>query len=233
MDPTTTATIRPFSFWALVALLACLAIAASWFLPWLALGAAERSDLGVGEGDLRVLEDAARKEGPEAEAMLDLVGRLRAGEAATGREWLSLLSFAMESAAARASFEPREERAFRVAYLSLAALPWLAAALALALLLGRLRVMGSLPIACLFALGLLVGGLGGLVWLGASMEARDRAAENLAHLGLGLKALAAGGLACLLSSLLGVTSRTWWRGWGLGLLLAAGLAVGVVLYVRG
>jgi hypothetical protein len=227
------ATTRTFSFWALLGCAGCAAIAVSWFLPWLALGDGERRDLGVGQGDIRALEDAARERGPEAEAVVALVRSLRAGEPATGREWLSLFAFAVDHASAREDLEPREERVFRASHLFLAALPWVAGALALLLLADRLRRLGAPAIAGLFTVGLVLGGLGGLVWLGASLHARERAAENVAHLGVGLKVLAAGGLACFLAALFGVSARTWWRGWGLGVLLSAALVAGTVLYIRG
>ena len=231
MDDTTTT--HDFSFWALIACLGCAAVAASFFLPWLALGAGEQSDLGVSQGDLRALEDAARKEGGETPEVLALVRRIRAGEPITGRAWKTLLGWTVDHAEAQARLEPREVRAFRAANVALGALPWLAALLALLLLGNRLRRMPAAAIGALFLVGLLLGGLAGLLWLGASVQAQEHAAQNAAHLGLGMQVLAVGGLACLAAALFGVSRRTWWRGWGLGLALCAAIVAGVVLYVRG
>jgi hypothetical protein len=222
---------RRVSVGAVVALLGCAAVVASFFLPWLASGTAEQEVLSP--GDLRAIEESVREMGPEAEEAVAIVTRIRAGEAATGREWHHVLGFVLDHAEAQRDLAEKELRVLRVAHVSLGVLPWMAGLLALALLVGRLRPPASPVIALLFVLGLLIGGLAGLLWLGASIEARENALEDSGMLGAGLKALAVGALACLLGALVGVTRKTWWRGWGLGLLLAAALAVGTVLHVQG
>lgn len=224
---------RSFSLWALVAVAGCAALVASFFLPWLALGSAEREDLGVSQGDLRALEEAARSQGKDTEAVVALVRRIRDGDPATGREWHQLLGWSLEHAEARRNLEPREVRAFRAAHTALAALPLVAALLAVLLLLDRLRTMRASVIAVLFVLGLVLGGLGGLLWLGASVQAKEHATQTIALLGFGLKLLATGGLACLIAALFGITRDTWLRAWALGILLSTALVVGTVLYVRG
>ncbi len=229
MEPT----VRRFSIWALVACLGCAAIGTSTFLPWLALGERQREDLGVSEGDLRALEEAAAGAGAEATEAVALLQRLRRGAAATGREWLSLIRWSLAHAEARQTLEPREQRVFNVSAWALGVLPFLGGGLALALLLDRWRSLTSWALGLLLVQGLLLGGLAGLVWLGASVHARERGAQNAGHVEIGLHLLALGGGACLLAALFGVTRRTWWRGWGLGLLLGAVVSFGVTAYVRG
>jgi len=224
---------RRFSFWALVAFLGCAAITVSWFLPWLALGAREHDDLGVAARDLPSFEEAASKHGGDGAEVIGLIRRVRAGDPISGNEWSRLYGSVLQEAEARERLQPSDVRVFTVSRGVLLAIPWAAAALALLLLLDRLRTLGSWAVGSMFGLGLLLGGLAGLVLLGAMAQAREQGEDTLAHVGIGIHVLADGGIACLLAALFGVTKRTWWRGWALGLLLCAAILGASVCYVRG
>ncbi|MGQ0612363.1 MAG: hypothetical protein ACT4PV_01235 [Planctomycetaceae bacterium] len=217
------------SLMAVLALLGSLAIVAAFFLPWIGMTDEVRRELSLSRPDLERMEREVKAEtggeraGRATRLLLD-------GGSPNGLEWVAILGFVVRKADDQA-LAPRERRVFQVSLGSLRALPWIAGGLALLLLLLRLRPMAAPLLACLFAVGLVLGALGGLLWLGASQKAKEAAGQG-ELLGFGLKLLAGGGGAVFLASLFGVRATNWWKAYLLGLLLIAGMATAAVMYIR-
>ncbi len=216
------------SLMAVLALFGSLAIVAAFFLPWIGMTDDVRRELNLSRPDLERMEREIKAQTGDERA-----GRamrlLLDGGSPNGLDWVALLGFVVRRADDEA-LAPRERRVFEVSLDALRALPWVAGGLALLLLLLRLRPMAAPLLACLFAVGLVLGGLGGLLWLGASQKAKEAAGQG-ELLGLGLKLMAGGGGAVFLASLFGVRAENWWKAYLLGLLLVAGMATAAVLYI--
>ncbi len=209
----------PLSIATLLAFVGLLAIAAGWFLPWLAridVGA-----VGVSRADLERLDAEARRDGVPADVVA-VARRMLKNEAVNGHD-LSVLGhhFVREAK----DLPPRERRGWTLGLATLRYAPWAAAAAALCLLLGRLRKPGSLALTLALTVALLVGGFAGLMWLGSSQQAKDAVADDPQVLGLGIHAIALGGLTALLGGLFALRTSTWWK----VLPLTGGAVAGVVI----
>lgn len=209
----------------LLAFVGLLAIAAGWFLPWLAridVGA-----VGLSRADLERLDANAKRDGVP-ERVTEVARRMLENHAVNGND-LAILGQHFVGEAK--DLPPRERRGWTLGLATLRWAPWAAAAAALGLLLGRLRKPGALALAFALTVAILVGGFAGLMWLGASEQAKDAVADDPRVLGLGIHAIALGGLTALLAGLFAMRTSTWWKVVPLTGLAVAGVVIACVRYV--
>ena len=100
------------------------------------------------------------------------------------------------------------------------------------LALGRLRKPGFLPLTLALTIAILIGGLAGLLVLGSSQQAKDAVARDPQVLGVGIYAIALGGLATFLGGLFAVRRGTWWKAYLLTIVAVASAILGVAAYVK-
>ena len=216
---------RPLSLATLLAFLGLVAIAAGWFLPWVAR--MDVGGIGVSGSDLTRLDGQARKEGAPEEVVA-VIRRMRENEAVSGNDFAVLGRFWLDK---DTTVEARERRGWTLGLAVMRWAPWVTAAAALLLLLGRVRKPGSLVLTLVLSVAILVGGFAGLMWLGSSQQAKDSVATDPKVLGLGIYAIAIGGLAALLGGLFAMRTSTWWKVLLLTVLAVTGVIVACVQYV--
>jgi len=221
----TTAPSRPLSFATLLAFLGLVAIAVGWFLPWVAR--MDVGGIGVSGSDLTRLDEQARKEGAPEEVVA-VIRRMRENEAVSGNDFAVLGRFWLDK---DTTVVARERRGWTLGLAVMRWAPWVTAAAAALLLLGRMRKPGSLVLTLVLSVAILVGGFAGLMWLGSSQQAKDSVATDPKVLGLGIYAIAIGGLAALLGGLFAMRASTWWKAILLTVLAVTGVIVACVQYV--
>jgi hypothetical protein len=196
----------PLSFATIFAFLGLLAMAAGWWLPWVA--ELDVGGIGVTRSDLeRIERDAARQGAPEDVAAA--IRRMVASEAVSGTDLALLGRWYVD--APESDLEPKERRAWDLGLVVLRWAPWAALGAAALLALARLRKPPAPVLSAVIVLAVLVGGLAGLLWLGASQQAREAVAKNPTVLGAGVHAVTLGGLAALLGACFAVRSSNWWK----------------------
>ncbi|MFO0932883.1 MAG: hypothetical protein U1E39_09245 [Planctomycetota bacterium] len=214
------------SFATVLAFLGLLAMAAGWFLPWIAR--LDVDGMGISDAELGRLEEQGKREGVP-DAVMAVVKRMRSNEAVSGRD-LSVLGDHFISRDGD-TLPAKERRGWAVGLAVMRWAPYALAGVALLLLLGRLR-KPSFPVGTLvLSVALLVGGFAALLWIGASNNAREAVAKNPTVLGVGLYGIVFGGAAAFLGGLFGVRTSTWWKVYLLTILVVVGTIVGIGMYV--
>ena len=225
--PTADAPAARTSFMTVLAFLGLVAMAAGWFLPWIA-----KIDVGgisMSRADLETLEANAKKEGV-SESVTAVAKRMLANEAVSGRDLAVLGEYRIDKEGA--SIDPKERRGWTVALAVLTYGPWVLGAIALLLLLGRLQKPSFPVLTLVLSVALLVGGFAGLLWLGASVKAKEGDATEPLVLGIGIYAIALGGAAALLGGLFAVRSSNWWKAYLLTIIVVVAAVWGSVAYVN-
>lgn len=193
-------------------LLACAAILAGYFLPWTGHTPAVEDGLAISEADVAREAAKLKMKGKEDG---QVAGRLADGAQLTGSEWTRVLDEFEESQ----DMSVKQRRAIRAAHVGVRLLPFVAAALALLLLLlsipprkamrtglgpiaavlaiAHLRFVAALLLIVVMAMGVVVGAVATLLWTGAS------AAEASDDVGRGVQLMVAGGAVAFLSQFLG------------------------------
>ena len=213
------------SFATVLAFLGLLAMAAGWFLPWLAHVTV--GGLGASKGDLEHLEENAKKEGVPDD-VVGVIKRMLANEAVSGHDLATFGRYYLDQ---QENLEPKERRGWTLGLAVLRWAPWAALAAAVLLALGRLRKPNSLTLTLVLSIALLIGGFAGLIWLGASDEAKKAVEADPKVLGVGIYAIALGGLVAFLGGLLAVRRGTWWKAYLLTIAVVVASVMGAVAYV--
>ena len=215
------------SFATVLAFLGLLAMAAGWFLPWIAR--LDVDGMGISDPELVRLEEQAKREGVP-DAVMAVVKRMRSNEAVSGRDLSVLGDFWISRDGD--TLPAKERRGWAVGLAVMRWTPYALAGVALLLLLGRFR-KPSFPVGTLvLSLALLVGGFAALIWIGASQNARDAVAQDPKVLGVGLYGIVVGGAAAFLGGLFAVRSSTWWKVYLLTVLVVVGTVAGIAAYVN-
>lgn len=211
---------------AVLAMVACAGVAVGFYLPWFGMSVDVRQATGVTQAQLdRYIEES------KADARVaGVCRRVAAGDLLSGTEWVTFFEWALSR---EGSFQPEEARALRLVLAVLKGLPWFAAALAAWALLHRLRAMPSPLLALLILLGLAFGVTGGLLWVGASVQAKEELQANPLLFGMGLRVVTCGGLLALLCGIFGVRLRNLLPTYLLALLLAASGGVAAYWMIHG
>jgi hypothetical protein len=210
-----------------LAFLGLVAMAAGWFLPWIAR--LDVDGMGISDAELRRLEAEAKQDGVPDD-VLAVVKRMRSNEAVSGRD-LSVLGDHWISKDGK-TLPPHEFRAWTAGLVVMRWTPYVLAGVALLLLLGGLR-KPSFPVGTLvLSLALLVGGFAALLWIGASNHAREAVAKDPTVLGVGLYGIVFGGAAAFLGGLFAVRTSTWWKVYLLTILVVVGTVFGIARYVN-
>jgi hypothetical protein len=200
------------SLTALIGLLACAAILVGYFMPWTGNSPAVEDGLAMSKTDLaREAAKLKAKGGPEGNPGK----RLAEGAQLTGSEWAQVLDDFEESA----DLNEKQQRALAAAHVGVRLLPFVAAALALLLLLlsippkkamraglgpiaavlaiAHLRFVAGLLLIVVMAMGVVVSVIAFLLWRGAS------AGEASEGVGRGVQLMVAGGGVAFASQFLG------------------------------
>jgi len=214
------------SFATVLAFLGLLAMAAGWYLPWIARP--DVDGVGFSRGDLNRLDEEAKKEGVP-ENVTAVVRRMLGSEAVSGRDLSVLGDFWLERD--ETQLEPKEFRGWTVGLAVLRVAPWALLAVAALLLVGRLRKPSSPVGTLVLTLAILVGGFAALIWLGSSQAAKKAVAADPTILGVGMYALVFGGAAAFLGGLFAVRTSTWWKVYPLTIVAVFGTIVGLMMYV--
>ena len=226
MTPTIAAPRRPVSISTVLAFVGLVAMAVGWFLPW-----STRIDLrGVGPTgpELDRLADPRANAGVPAD-VAEVAGRLRDNGSATGHDLTVVGSYWNDH---RGSHDPTERRALKIGLFTARAAPYLAAFLALLVLLGRLAKPSSPVLGLVLAYSLGMAAFTGLLVLGASDRARRAVLDEPALLGVGAYAIVGGCLASLFGGLFAMRTSTWWKALLLALALVIAAIATVVALVR-
>ncbi len=228
MDPSPMPSPAPrTSFATVLAFLGLVAMAAGWFLPWVAR--LDADGFGFTDAELRRLEAQDRRDGAAGDVAA-VVGRIRANGHVTGRD-LGALGAAM-IADHRASLTPSDARGWDLGVAFLRWAPWLAAGVAVLLLIGRFRKPGVLVGTATLVVTIAIGALLAILWLGASNTAHDTVTRDPSVLGVGMWAIHAGVAAALVGGLFAVRASTWWKVYLLTLGIVAAAVAGLVAYVK-
>jgi|GEM_PF-3533891 len=214
------------SFATVLAFLGLLAMAAGWYLPWIARP--DVDGVGFSRGDLNRLDEEAKKEGVP-ENVTAVVRRMLGSEAVSGRDLSVLGDFWLERD--ETQLEPKEFRGWTVGLAVLRVAPWALLAVAALLLVGRLRKPSSPVGTLVLTLAILVGGFAALIWLGSSQAAKKAVAADPTILGVGMYALVFGDAAAFLGGLFAVRTSTWWKVYPLTIVAVFGTIVGLMMYV--
>ena len=215
------------SFATVLAFLGLVAIAAGWFMPWIAK--INVSGVAMSRADLHTLEDQARKEGVPAD-VAGVVKRMLANEAVSGRDLAVMGRFWIDLDDQK-ELDAKERRGWTLGLAVLTWAPWVAAGVAALLLLGRLRKPSFPVLTLVLTVAILVGGFAGLVWLGSSEAAKNAVADDPQILGVGVYAIALGGAAAFVGGVLAVRSSTWWKAYLLTIVAVVASIMGAVAYV--
>jgi len=213
------------SFMTVLAFLGLLVMAAGWYLPWLAH--VEINGIGASRASLQQLEENAKKEGIPDDVTA-VIKRMLANEAVSGSD---LSTFGRYYVDKQDDLTPKDRRGWTLGLAVLRFAPWAAVAAAVLLALGRLRKPGFLTLTLVLSIAILIGGFAGLLWLGASEQAKDAVTTDPKVLGVGIYAIALGGLAAFLGGLFAVRTCTWWKAYLLTIAVVVGAVVGAVAYV--
>jgi hypothetical protein len=222
-EPATPA--RRLSLATMLAFLGLAAMTVGWFLPWIARVDVE--GVGISDADVRRLDERAKEEGVPDD-VTTVVKRVAAHDAVSGRDLSVLGRFWVDR---EKSLTPREQRGWALGLAVLAWGPWALGASALLLLLGGWRKPSSPVAALVLTAATLVGGFAGLMWIGSSQQAKDAVAHDPQVLGVGIYAIALGGLAAFLGGLFAVRTSTWWKAYLLAALAVGGAVWGAIQYV--
>jgi hypothetical protein len=190
-------------------LLACAAILAGYSLPWTGHTPAVEDGLAISKADIAREAAKLKTKGKEDG---QVAGRLADGAQLTGSEWTRVLDEFEESQ----DLNAKQRRAIRAAHVGVRLLPFVAAVLALLLLLlsipprkamrtglgpiaavlaiAHLRFVAALLLIVVMAMGVVVGVVALLLWTGASV------ADDV---GRGVQLMVAGGGVAFLSQFLG------------------------------
>jgi hypothetical protein len=199
------------SLTSLIGLLACAAILVGYFLPWTGHTPVVEDGLAISKAELA--REAAKLKTKEKDG--NVGQRLADGAQLSGSEWTRVLDEFEESR----DLDDKQRRALRAAHVGVRLLPFVAAVLALLLLLlsipprkamrtglgpiaavltvAHLRFVAALLLIVVMALGVIVGVVALLLWKGAG------AAEASEGAGRGVQLLVAGGGVAFLSQFLG------------------------------
>lgn len=217
--------VRPLAIATLLAFVGFLAVAAGWALPW--IRDIDGPGMGSARSDVeRMRDDARRKRAPAS--VVEALDRLAAKGPASGHDLARILRW---SADHDEGVGARERRGWLAGLGFAQAAPWVAAALAVLLALGRLRAPSALVAGTSIGVALLLLAFLGVLFVGASDTARAGAAERPSAVGLGLWAVAAGSVLAFLGAVGGLRAKTWWKAIPLTLLLVGGAVAGVIAYV--
>lgn len=214
------------SFATTLAFLGLLAIVAGWFLP--AITDIHMGGAGATRADLDRLEADAKEKGVPDDVVA-AAKHMRANEAISVRDFVVVGRWVFDKAE---GLEPKERRAWNLVLLVGTWTPWVALGAAALLALGRLRKPGFLPLTLALTIAILIGGLAGLLVLGSSQQAKDAVARDPQVLGVGIYAIALGGLATFLGGLFAVRRGTWWKAYLLTIVAVASAILGVAAYVK-
>ncbi len=212
---------RSISIATVLAFVGLVAMAGGWFLPW-----GTNVDVqGVGPSgpELDQLTDPRSNAGVPAD-VVEVARRLRDNGSASGSDLVVVGSHWVDRTP---SDSPVERRAWRIGLFAAKAAPYLAAFLALLLLLGRLRKPSSPVLGSVLAYTLGILGFAALLAIGASENARAAVSNDPSLLGIGIFAIVGGMLATLFGSLGSMRTSTWWK----SLLLALALVIAVLATV--
>ncbi len=213
------------SFMTVLAFLGLLAITAGWFLP--AIADIRLGGGGASKADLERLESDAKKNGISDDVVASLK-RMQANEAVSARDFEVVGSYYVEKTE---GLDPKERRGWTLALAVLRWTPWAALGAAALLALGRLRKPGFLTLTLVLSIAIVVGGMAGLLVLGSSQQAKDAVAADPKVLGVGIYAIALGGLAAFLGGLFAVRRGTWWKAYLLTIVVVAAVVMGAMAYV--
>jgi hypothetical protein len=236
VPPPPPATPRP-SWATALAFVGLLAVAGGWFLPWVA-DAHVHGGAGFAHADLVQLARLEREAGRDATSddVVRAARRLLRGEAVDGFDLGALARYVVDppsgARGVRGPDDPVERRAFAVAGVVLRIGPYVAAAVALLLLLGRLRKPAFVVLGLVLAVALLLGGGAALLLLGASLDARETVANDPTALGLGVYTIALGGLATLVGGLGAARLATWWKAYLVAIVAVVAAIAGAAAYVH-
>lgn len=200
------------SLTSVIGLAACAAILVGYFLPWTGFSPTVEDGLAMSKTD--VAREAAKLKTKGKEDG-NVAQRLADGAQLTGSEWLSVLDDFEESK----DLNDKQRRALTAAHVGIRLLPFVAAALALLLLLlsipprkamraglgpiaavltiAHLRFVAALLLIVVMAMGVIVSVIALLLWKGAS------AGEASEGVGRGVQLMVAGGAVAFLSQFLG------------------------------
>ena len=200
------------SLTSVIGILACAAILVGYFLPWTGYSPAVEDGLAISKTD--VAREAGKLKAKGGQEGI-VAQRLADGAQLTGGEWTQVLDDFEESA----DLNDKQRRALNAAHVGVRLLPFVAAALALLLLLlsipprlamraglgpiaavltiAHLRFVAALLLILVMALGVIVSVVAFLLWKGAS------AGEASEGVGRGVQLVAAGGGVAFLSQFLG------------------------------
>jgi hypothetical protein len=217
---------------AFAGLVASVLVVVSYFLPWVVVPPVDRVRLRA-ELAPRI-DDLAREAPAEADGVRSLLDHVANDGHLAGIDLFHYLRRALALHVHYEGEEPAEEvtggawvvrRAFRLAAFLLASVPLLCAVLALVILAGGLRRVGTRTLIGLVVTGC-CGGAVAIAWL--------RVVESLTWdvLGNGVRLAMAAGVAQAGAGLFGVTGRIWWRVYAWSILVLGVLAGLAWMYVQ-
>ncbi|MHC4972049.1 MAG: hypothetical protein ACYTG3_06930 [Planctomycetota bacterium] len=199
------------SLTSVIGLAACAAILVGYFLPWTGLSPTVEDGLAMSKAD--VAREAAKIKTSEKDG--SAAQRLADGVKLSGSEWAEVLDDFADSR----DLNEKQLRALGAAKVGIRALPFVAAALALLLLLlaippgkamraglgpiaavltiAHLRFVAAILLTVTMAMGVVVALVAFLLWKGAT------AGEDAAGAGRGVQLMVAGGGVAFLSQFLG------------------------------
>jgi hypothetical protein len=199
------------SLTSLIGLAACAAILVGYFLPWTALSPTVEDGISISKAE--VAREAAKIKTSDKDG--SAVQRLADGVKLSGSEWAEVLDDFAESK----DLNEKQQRAVGAAVVGIHVLPFVAAALALLLLLlaipprtamhaglgpiaailtvAHFRFVAAILLTVTMAMGVVVAVVSFLLWKGAT------AGEDPAGAGRGVQLMVAGGGVAFLSQFLG------------------------------
>ena len=207
---------RAISIATVLAIVGLVAMAAGWFLPWTAR--ADMHGVGPSGSELDRMTDPTTNLGIPAD-VIEVARHLRDNGSATGRDLAVVGSYWVDHTG---SHSPIEHRAWKIGLFAAKAAPFLAAFLALLLLMGRLRRPQFVVLGLIQAYALGIAGFAALLVLGASENARAAIANDPSRLGFGIYVIVVGCLAALFGALFSFRTSTWWKSLLLALTLVGG-----------
>jgi len=216
------------SFWAVVGLLGCLAVAAGFFLPWMTLTKEARQALSLTREELKQVEAQVAADTDDAR-VAEAAKKLLADEPVGGPDWIAIARWQMRKDGGPKSEQDRHAQDLLFWWLQATA--FAAGGVGLLILLSRARALAAPVLALLAVVGALYGGPAAYGWYAAWQRTAVDVAADKVTVGLGAQAVAVGGCLMALAGLLGVSLRNWWKTYLLVVLLAAGLLVLLGVYV--
>ena len=216
------------SFWAVVGLLGCVAVAGGFFLPWVTLTKEAREAFSLTREELKQVEAQVAADTDDAR-VAEAAKKLLANEPVGGPDWIAIAKWQMHKDGGPKSEQDRHAQDLLFWWLQATA--FAAGGVAVLILLSRARALSAPVLALLVVVGALYGGPAAYGWYAATQRTAEDVAADKVTVGLGAQAVAAGGALMALAGLLGVSRRNWWKTYLLVLLLAAALLVVLGVYV--